>query len=301
MENNIVLQTNQLQKEFGGMTAVNDVSLKVRRGDVFGFLGPNGAGKTTTIAMILGLLRPTQGEVRVFGETVTPTHHPILRQVGALVGASPALVPHLSARENLQLMARLYPDLPKNRVDEVLEFVGLAEVARRPPRKFSTGMKQRLGMALAILHQPQLLILDEPTNGMDPGGMQEIRRLIQRLAQEGVTIFLSSHLLYEVEQVCNAIAILNQGKLMTQGTLAELQGEEKKLIIRAKNIPEILPLLKDCPQLSQVEQNAEEIMVWGAETEQVLHHLAQHSCYPSELFYARNNLENFFLELTQDN
>ncbi|MEM7114600.1 MAG: ABC transporter ATP-binding protein [Chloroflexota bacterium] len=219
-----ILETIDLQKRFGSLTAVQSLSMTVQPGQVFGFLGPNGAGKTTTISMILGLTQPTQGEVRLFGETVTPQQNEPLQQVGALVG-TPTLLPYLSGRDNLKLLAKLYPVLPKSRINDLVERVGLTQAIQRKFKDYSTGMKQRLGLAAALLHQPKLLILDEPTNGLDPAGMQQVRELIRELANEGVTIFLSSHLLHEVEQICDVIAIINKGDLVAQGDVATLLDE----------------------------------------------------------------------------
>ncbi|MEM9539066.1 MAG: ABC transporter ATP-binding protein [Cyanobacteria bacterium P01_E01_bin.42] len=299
MENNVILQTHNLRKTYRNLTAVEDVNITVRKGDVFGFLGPNGAGKTTTIAMLLGLLHPTGGEVKILGKKVTPNRNKILRHVGAFVGATPALIPHLSARKNLQLMASLYPDLPKNRVKVVLEMVGLSNVARRKTETFSTGMKQRLGMALSILHQPQLLILDEPTNGMDPAGMQEMREIIKTLSTEGVTVFLSSHLLYEVEQVCDRIAVLNRGKLIAQGTIAEMRGEQKNLRVKVKDVENAFTALEALPNATHIGKNKDYLDIRGVDGELVIKTLCDRGIYPSEVFYTGNDLENLFLELTK--
>lgn len=299
MENNVILQTHDLGKTYQKLIAVENVNITVRKGDVFGFLGPNGAGKTTTIAMLLGLLHPTRGEVRILGKKVTPNNNKILHHVGALVGAIPALIPHLSARKNLKLMASLYPDLPKNRVETVLEMVGLTNVARRKTETFSTGMKQRLGMALAILHQPQLLILDEPTNGMDPAGMQEMREIIKTLSAEGVTVFLSSHLLYEVEQVCDRIAVLNRGNLIAQGTIAEMHGEQKNLRVRVKDIESAFTILETLPNVTHIDKNKDSLDIRGVDGELVIKSLCDCGIYPSEVFYTGNDLENLFLELTK--
>src|SRR5690554_6397171 len=181
----------ELTKRFGKHTAVDGVSLTVRPGEVFGFLGPNGAGKTTTIGMVLGLIHPTSGSIDIYGEPVTPASGAPLRRVGALVGASAALVPYLTARENLRLVARLHPEVDEARIDEVLRLVKLESASERKAGQFSTGMKQRLGLAMALLHRPRLLILDEPTNGMDPTGMREVRNLLRSLAADGVTVLLS--------------------------------------------------------------------------------------------------------------
>ena len=299
MNDNITLQTHNLRKNYQKLTAVENVNITVRTGDVFGFLGPNGAGKTTTIAMLLGLIHPTGGEVRILGQKVTPDRNKVLHHVGALVGAIPGLIPHLSARKNLQLMASLYPDLPKNRVETVLDMVGLTQAARRKPEQFSTGMKQRLGMALAILHQPQLLILDEPTNGMDPAGMQEMREILKTLSNEGVTIFLSSHLLYEVEQICDRIAVLNRGKLIAQGTIAEMRGEEKNLRVKVKDIENAYNILESLPNVAYISKNKDSLDIRGMDGEMVIKCLCDREIYPSEVFYTGNDLENLFLELTK--
>ncbi len=216
-----VLRLQNLTKYYGEVRAVEDLTLEVYESECFGFLGPNGAGKTTTIGMILGLLWPTAGTVEVLGRRVTPVHSAPLRQVGALVGA-PGFYPYLSGRDNLRLLARLHPQVDEARVDEVLEQVGLSGAARRQVRGYSTGMKQRLGLAAALLHRPRLLVLDEPTNGLDPVGMAEMRGLLRRLTRQGVTVFLSSHLLHEVEQVCDRVAILHRGRVVAQGPVADL-------------------------------------------------------------------------------
>ncbi|MBO0791560.1 MAG: ATP-binding cassette domain-containing protein, partial [Ktedonobacteraceae bacterium] len=213
----IILRTQHLKKHFGSVRAVEDVSISVRRGEIFGFLGPNGAGKTTTISMILGLTYPTAGTVEMLGERVTPGHTGVLCRVGTLVGA-PALMLSYSARRNLEALARLYPDVTAARIDEMLEQMDLKAAAHRSVKTFSTGMKMRLGLALALLNRPELLILDEPTNGMDPAGMHEIRTLLRSLADQGTTILLSSHLLHEVEQTCDRVTVIQRGNIIAQGT-----------------------------------------------------------------------------------
>ncbi|NPA06802.1 MAG: ATP-binding cassette domain-containing protein [Chloroflexi bacterium] len=224
-----VLRLERLTKDYGSLRAVDNVTLEVFAGECFGFLGPNGAGKTTTIGMILGLLYPTSGRVVVLGEEVTPTRNAALRAVGALVGA-PGFYPYLSARENLRLLARVMPEVDTARVDEVLAFVGLdPSAARRAVKTYSTGMKQRLGLAAALLHRPRLLILDEPTNGLDPIGMAEMRQRLRMLVEQGVTVFLSSHLLHEVEQICDRVAILNHGRIVAQGAVTTLLANHRDL------------------------------------------------------------------------
>lgn len=219
--NEIVIQTYGLEKKFGDVTAVASINLPVHAAEIFGFLGPNGAGKTTAIGMMLGLVHPTAGSVEILGETVTPNKTAPLRQVGALIGA-PAFVPYFSGIANLRLVAKMYPEVDEKRIAEVLEMVGLTEAAKRKAKGYSTGMKQRLGLAAAILHSPKLIILDEPTSGLDPNGMRDFRRILRKLADNGTSIFLSSHLLGEVQQICDRVAIINKGKIVTQGVVSDL-------------------------------------------------------------------------------
>lgn len=221
------IETRGLTRRFGAQLAVDDLSLLVPESGVYGFLGPNGAGKTTTIRMLLGLIRPNAGEVRLFGESLAANHQSLMRRVGALV-ETPSLYPHLTGRENLEVTRRLV-GAPRELIDRALGIVKLAQDAHRRVREYSLGMRQRLGLALALLNNPQLLILDEPANGLDPAGIHEMRDLIRRLPAEfGTTVFLSSHLLSEVEQIANHIGIIHQGRLLFQGTLAELQAQRQE-------------------------------------------------------------------------
>ena len=214
-----VLEVRGLTKKFGNFVAVEDLSFAVRRGDVYGFLGPNGSGKSTTIRTVLGLVKPTSGEIRVFGR---PVGGPQGREGMAGFVDAPGFYGYLSARDNLELLAAADKRKRESPVERVLETVGLAERARDKVKTYSTGMKQRLAIAAALLREPEFLILDEPTNGLDPGGMRDIRALVRRLAGEGLTIFLSSHLLAEVEQLCNRVAVIGRGRLLAEGTLAEV-------------------------------------------------------------------------------
>ena len=215
-----LVETNGLGKSYASITAVHDLNLSVRRGEVYGFLGPNGAGKTTTLRMLLGLIQPSSGTARVLGEE--PGSPQGLQGVGALV-ESPAFYPYLSGRDNLRVMAR-YCGAPVSRVEEVLEQVELAGRANDKFKKYSLGMKQRLGVAAALLKDPELLILDEPTNGLDPKGMADMRALIRRIGRGERTVLLSSHLLGEVEQVCNRVGVIHRGGLVMEGTVDELRG-----------------------------------------------------------------------------
>ena len=295
-----VLQIDQLKKHFGRVKAVDGVSLEVRRGQIYGFLGPNGSGKTTTIGMILGLLHPTTGSVTLFGETISPSHTHPLRRVGALVGA-PTIVPYLSARQNLELLARLSPDLPPGRVDEILEIANLNEAANRRTGQFSTGMKQRLGIAMALLHEPELLILDEPTNGMDPAGMRQIRVLLGQLAEQGVTVFISSHLLYEVEQICDQVTVLKKGKVVAEGDVKDLLGEQTIVRVRVNCPTTAARCLHTLSGVTDVQPNGAYLTVSGVSSQEVVAHLTSNSIIPSEVSTGRPDLESIFLELIDSN
>jgi ABC-type multidrug transport system ATPase subunit len=224
-----VIETNCVARRFGKVVAVDGVDLRVPPKSVYGFLGPNGAGKTTTIRLLLGLIRPDSGEVRLFDQSITRNRLAVLQRVGALVEA-PSLYPHLTGRENLEVTRRLIGAWPEQ-IDRVLDIVKLTGDANRLVRGYSMGMRQRLGIALALLNEPDLLILDEPTNGLDPAGIREMRDLISRLPQEqDITVFLSSHLLSEVEQVATHIGIINQGRMLFQGTLDDLHARRREQV-----------------------------------------------------------------------
>jgi ABC-type multidrug transport system ATPase subunit len=228
------IRTVRVTKRFGALTAVDAVDLDVRSGDVYGFLGPNGSGKTTTVRMLLGLVLPTRGQVEVLGEPVPRRARRVLHRVGTIVEA-PAAYGHLSGRANLALFDAAGPGGPRRtrrrRIEEALDRVGLAEVGRRPVKAYSLGMRQRLGLAAALLRQPELLVLDEPTNGLDPQGIREIRDLLLGLNAAGTTIFLSSHLLAEVEQMCRRVGVLDGGRLVLQEDLATIQAPTGRVIV----------------------------------------------------------------------
>ncbi|MFQ5810248.1 MAG: ABC transporter ATP-binding protein [Armatimonadota bacterium] len=228
MSDEVVLRTRGLTKRFGKRRAVDGLDLEVRRGQVFGFLGPNGAGKTTTIRMLLGLVRPNSGDAELLGVCIRRRRLEALRRVGAMV-ETPALYEHLSGERNLQLLASLSGGVTRERTHEVLGVVGLLGREGDKVRTYSHGMKQRLGIAQALLPHPELLILDEPASGLDPEGLREVGDLIRRLgAEEHLTIFLSSHLLHEVEQMCSHVGIIREGRLVASGSVAELLGSEKQ-------------------------------------------------------------------------
>ncbi|HET6748390.1 MAG TPA: ABC transporter ATP-binding protein [Actinomycetes bacterium] len=226
-EHEHLVQTRDLTKVYGGrITAVNRVALSVRRGEVYGFLGPNGAGKTTTLRMLVGLVRPTAGSATVLGKP--PGHPEALARTGVLI-ESPGFYPYLSGRDNLRVVAR-YAGVAGARVDDVLELVSLTDRAGDRYAGYSLGMKQRLGVAAALLKDPELLVLDEPTNGLDPAGMRDMRALIRELGSRGHTVLLSSHLLGEVQQVCDRVGVISRGELIAESTVAELRGEAGLLV-----------------------------------------------------------------------
>ncbi|MGG7165591.1 lantibiotic protection ABC transporter ATP-binding protein [Clostridium ihumii] len=220
--NEYFLETKNLKKQFKKQVAVDDINLKIKEGTIYGFLGPNGAGKSTTLKMITGLLYPTSGEIIFNGH---PWSRKDLRDIGALI-ESPAFYGNLTARENLRVHTKLLK-LPESRIDEVLEIVDLKDTGKKKSSEFSLGMKQRLGIAIALLNNPKLLILDEPTNGLDPLGIQDLRILIKSLKERGITIILSSHILSEVEQIAEYIGIIYKGKLKYQNKINRDEDLEK--------------------------------------------------------------------------
>ncbi|AUA12101.1 ATP-binding cassette domain-containing protein [Streptomyces sp. SID8382] len=249
-EDDAAVETRGLTKRYrGGQLAVDALDLSVPRGSVFGFLGPNGSGKTTTIRMLMGLIEPTSGRARLLGEPMPRAARSVLPRVGALI-EGPALYPFLTGRDNLLRYDAADPTAdPRTRTVRVaaaLDRVGLAAAAGKRARAYSLGMKQRLGLAAALLQPRELLVLDEPTNGLDPQGMREIRSLVRELAEEGTTVFLSSHLLDEIEQVCTHAAVMAQGRLIAQGTVAELAaGSRGRLAITTPDPVDAVRVLKE--------------------------------------------------------
>jgi ABC-type multidrug transport system ATPase subunit len=226
-----VIKVQNISKHFGSLKAVDDLSFEVQAGQVFGFLGQNGSGKSTTIRMLLSLIHPTSGQIEIFGKRIAKDREAILEQVGAII-ERPDLYPYLSAREHLELFAKVRKQkIGEADINATLEKVGLAHRSKDKVQTFSLGMKQRLGIGIALVHNPSLIILDEPTNGLDPQGIADIRQLIQYLAkEEGKTVFVSSHLLSEIEQVAHQILIIHQGKKMVEGVTKELLDPEKRIV-----------------------------------------------------------------------
>ena len=241
----LAIRTHDLTRHYPGGHGVDDLELAVPAGAVYGFLGPNGAGKTTTIRLLLGLLRAERGSIRLHGLPLDPGHRGALARVGAMV-ESPALYPHLSGRQNLEVTRRLLA-APKARIDEALAITGMAASAERRVRDYSLGMRQRLAIALALLNQPRLLVLDEPGNGLDPAGILDMRRLLRALATDhGITVFVSSHQLGEIEQVASHVGVLHAGRLRFQGTIDELRARARpRLHLRCDDLARARSLLAE--------------------------------------------------------
>ncbi len=297
-----VLQTFALTKAYKSHKAVDSVSLTVRKGDIYGFLGQNGAGKTTTIRMILGLIKPTSGEVELFGKKVTAKETDHLERIGAII-EFPGFYPNLSVRENLEIHRYLMGMPDQKVIDDSLELVGLQEVKTRRLNKLSLGMKQRLGIARALLHKPELLILDEPTNGLDPGGIKEIRRLLLDLAgTRNMTIVVSSHILSEVQLIANRIGIIHQGRLVKEVGLEEIDTfNQHYLELKVKNDRKAAYVLEQKCKLKRyriVDQGVIRIYEQLDDSALLNKMLVQEGVEVSEIFLQKDSLEDYFLRLT---
>lgn len=299
-----IIHTAGLSRRYKNFQAVDKLNLEVPSGSVYGFLGPNGAGKTTTIRMLLGLIQPTGGYAHLFGLDVADSRQrpTILKRVGALV-EMPALYPHLSGRENLEV-TRLLLNANKQHIDRVLKIVNLLDAADKPTKTYSLGMKQRLGLALALLNQPELLILDEPTNGLDPAGIHEIRDLIRMMPQEyGITVFLSSHLLSEIEIMATHLGIVNGGRMLFQGTLASLQAQrESHLLVGVRSPVDAVRYLNQSGWAA-VQQNGH-VKVRAhdpADVALINAALVKQGMHVHHLSLEQPTLEEVFLQMTGEN
>ena len=297
----VVLATHELTKSFGNTLAVDRLSLSVRRGDVFGFLGPNGAGKTTTIRMICGLIYPTSGYAEVLDHQVPRDKEEALRHIGGFVEV-PAFYGNMSARRNLRLMGSLNGKLEEARVDEVLDIVGLRERADSKVGDYSHGMKQRLGIANALINKPELVILDEPTSGLDPQGMKDVRELVRELGAGGTTVFLSSHLLNEVEQVCNRAAIIDKGRVVVEGPVSELRPEHQAIKVLTSDQGRAREVIAALLGPTQVRLDEEYLVVEssdGSVRELVKRLVAAEIGVDAVIPAHEQGLEDYFLGLTQ--
>ncbi|QHZ45088.1 ABC transporter ATP-binding protein [Bacillus sp. NSP9.1] len=298
MEQNIVL-TKNLTKKFGKQTSVSGLEMKIEKGQIYGFLGPNGAGKTTTIRMLLGLIKPTNGNIQLFGQDIRQNRLQILQRIGSLV-ESPSYYGNLTGRENLEVI-RSVRDLPEGRIGEVLEIVRLTKVADRLTKEYSLGMKQRLGIAAALMSKPDLLVLDEPTNGLDPAGIHEIRELIKELPDRyGMTVLVSSHLLSEIDQMATQVGIILNGKLIFQDDIEALRKKQKPLLkIGANNIHEAQSIIQNRGLHAKLQEGN----LWISETSpefvsEINGILVQSGVSVYRLEEVKRSLEDIFLELT---
>lgn len=295
-----ILETQGLSKKFGSRWAVKDLNLDVRAGEIFGFLGPNGAGKSTTIRMILTLLLPTSGNVKIFGKEVRDNRRSILSRVCGIV-EKPDFYLFLSAFKNLELLGSLSRRISRNEIFDALEIVGLKSRADDKVKTFSHGMKQRLGIAQAILTRPDLVILDEPTSGLDPQGMKEVRELVLKLSREhGTTIFLSSHLLTEVEAVAQRMAVLNHGELIAQGAVSELMNNGSSYYsILASPLDKAMELLRRTDWVEIVATgNGVDVRIDSNRAAE-LNRLLVTSGIEVSSFASKRSLEDYFLQITE--
>lgn len=297
----VILSVKTLSKSFGKRKAVDSLSFEIRAGEIFGFLGPNGAGKSTAIRAMLSLIKPDSGDIEIFGKSIRKYRNSALQEVGALV-ERPDFYEYLSAYKNLSLLAAM-DKVSKERILEVLEIVGLADRAKDKVRAFSQGMKQRLGIAQALLSKPKLLILDEPTNGLDPRGMKEVRDLILKLAEEGITILLSSHLLHEIEQICTTMAIINLGKLIKIGSVHDLLNESDTFIteITVEPVVKAKTTLESLEYVSNVVESSGtlKVRIANKDLSQLTRDLVNANVDVSAII-PRTSLEDYFLSLTDE-
>jgi ABC-2 type transport system ATP-binding protein len=298
-----VLECLDLTKQFGTFTAVSDLTFRLKAGEVLGFLGPNGAGKSTTVGMILGLIRPTKGTVKIAGTELTRDPSLVAEHVGAII-ENPAFYPYMSGRDNLRALAIAAGDVEKDRIDVLLKLVNMHDRADKKYKTFSLGMKQRLGIAATLLTNPALVILDEPTNGLDPAGQREIREIIPRLAEEGHAVLLASHMLHEVEQVSDRIAIVRKGQMIKEGNVDELleTGSYVETVVPPQDLDTAVRTLEGLPFVDRVMPEDGGLKVYAPEDsgQAINRALVERGIYASVLAPKRNTLEDLFLDLTEE-
>ena len=304
MNGDKIIEINSLTKDFKDLRAVNSLNLNVFEGDVFGFLGPNGAGKSTTIRMLLSLIKPTEGSIKLFDKTLEKNRIEILKRIGAIV-EKPDFYGYLSAYKNLEILGKISgKEINKKRIMEVLELVGLSKRYKSKVKTFSHGMKQRLGLGQALLHNPDLIILDEPTTGLDPQGMKEIRDLILHLSKvEKKTIFLSSHILHEVELVANRMIIINKGTTKVEGYVQDLLNAKKlKVSFEVNDEEKTISLLAQSDWKNKLESNAKTVFMFSLENDEIANlnkYLVENGIAVSAVIPTRS-LEDYFLKITDE-
>ncbi|MVO99061.1 ABC transporter ATP-binding protein [Paenibacillus lutrae] len=297
----VVIKTTNLTKVYGTQKSVDRLHMTVKQGQIYGFLGRNGAGKTTTIRMLLGLIKPTEGDIEIFGESLPARHKEILRRIGSIVEV-PGFYENLTARENLQINARIMGIHKKTALEEALETVGLQHETKKLVGKYSLGMKQRLGIARALLHYPELLILDEPTNGLDPIGIKEMRKLIKALAEERkITILVSSHILSEVEQLVDQLGIIHQGRLLEEMSFDQLRARNRKYLeFQVSNDNKAVLLLEKHFDIHDYEVHDDgHIRVYSHLGQQgkINRMFVQHDIEVSRISMSEDKLEEYFTKL----
>lgn len=297
-----ILKTTNLSKQYKNKKAVSGVNINVEKGDIYGFLGQNGAGKTTTIRMIMGLIKPTEGEVSMFGQKITPGQYSHYGRIGSIIEAS-AFYPNLTAAENLEISRRLMGITNKGYLEEALESTGMTEVRNKKVKGFSLGMKQRLGIARALLHKPELLILDEPTNGLDPVGIKEIRRLILDLSMKRkITVFISSHILSEIQQIATKIGIIHEGTLLEEIEFDELKKKSRSYVeLKINNDKKASFLLEKSLGITDyriIEQGIIRIYEKLNEAAAINRIMSENGLEVSGINVMNDTLEDYFLQLT---
>ena len=298
----IVLNIKGLSKQYGQRMAVNNLSLDIHKGDIFGFLGPNGAGKTTTIRMVLGLITPTAGSIQILGQDLLTNRTRVLPRVGALI-ETPALYLYMSGRDNLRAVGSVLGGVSNSRLDEILALVGLSSRQKDRVRTYSLGMKQRLGIAISLLQDPDLVILDEPANGLDPAGIVEMRDLMHQLSEEGKTVLISSHQLAEIQQICTRVAIISHGALIKETTIESITKGEGEFIVQVEKTQDALQLVRQQPWGAQASINEDGALVTLApegKGRNLNLFLVQAGFVPDTLAYETKDLEKIFLELTHN-
>jgi len=303
VQGQVILETINLTKRFKQLVAVDDLSLHVKTGEVLGFLGPNGSGKSTTVGMVLGLIAPSSGSVKISGQPLDSQSDLVSEQVGAII-ENPAFYPYMSGRDNLRAHAFAAGNVPEGRIDELLSLVNLTERARHKYKTYSLGMKQRLGLASTMLTDPALVILDEPTNGLDPAGQREIREIIPRLADQGHGVLLASHMLHEVEQVSDRVLIVRRGKLVTEGSVDDLLRRGGYIEVTAPGYdPEVaLRAIRPLPHVEQVTIEHGALIIVAPEDigGDINRALVQQGIFASAITPKRSTLEDLFLEMTEE-
>ena len=299
MDGNQIIAVKNLSFSFGAQKVLDNISLSVQKGSIYGFLGPNGSGKTTTIKLLLSLLKSSEDNISLFGKSLNGNREEVLGKIGSLIEA-PALYHHLTGFANLKARAIIF-GVTEERIREILDIVGLTDAATKKAGKYSLGMKQRLGIGLALLSDPELLILDEPTNGLDPNGIIEIRKLIQKLATEyGKTIFISSHLLAEIERIATHVAILYHGKLSFEGKISDLQGlKSADILIETDRNDAAFELLNADYKVMQQGNFLRVAYQDQAQIASIVNALVHHKINVYSIYKEKKDLESLFLDITQ--